>query len=159
MNNGLPCLIHHVCTRLFCAYFSKKAIWSQNIYIWSLLSLTFWWQITEHAKLLSSQKNDIVTKNSGSAACHNKSQMRETGSCAQRKRYSGATSWEDSGLPSQRPSPLPAQAHGSYGSREGKVLFLSIRLACFWCIQALSIHLSSFGCTQRKNLPLHRLGQ
>ena len=82
LNNGLPRLIHHVCTRLFCAYFSKKAIWSQNIYIWSLLSLTFWWQITEHAKLLSSQKNDIVTKISGSAACHNKSQMRETGSCA-----------------------------------------------------------------------------
>lgn len=84
--------------------------------------------------------------------------------------------WENVGLPSQRPSRLPAQAHSCYRDREGRacVLFnillafgtqefcLFIFLAfgwlrpcfsSFWCSWALSIHLSSFWHAQCKNLP------
>ena len=92
----------------------------------------------------------LETKNSGSAACHKENLV-----LVQKKRgNSHSPIWENGGVSSQRPSPLPVQACSSYRVREGRaIFFLSNYLASCQHAGALSIPLSSLWCIQCKNLP------
>lgn len=87
------------------------------------------WNKQDNWRLMISSQIDFhkcsnsVTENAGSAACHHKSQTRQTGAGTKGKRfYSGAT-WENGELPFQRPSPLLAQGQSSYLDREGSAFF------------------------------------
>ena len=83
-------------------------------------------------------------QNADLAAWCNASDARDGSWCKRKGFYSGAGTWENGGLPSQRPPPLPAQAPSSY--RDRSFIFLSNYHSSFWC-------------THCKNLPLHHLGQ
>ena len=95
----------------------------------------------------------------------------EAGASTKRKKFRCPTTWENSGLLSQRPSQNPpAQAQGPYKDREGSDFFLSNNLSSFWhtwgpfclyssfpCVQALSIHIPSFWHLYVRTSPRHIL--
>lgn len=98
-------------------------------------------------------------RNTGLGACHNERLIAEAGVAAKGKRFIRCCDWENAGLQSQRPTPLPDEAHSSSYRERREGLFLSNYLASFWSSGALSINISSFCHTQCKNVSLHHLGQ
>lgn len=74
-------------------------------------------------------EKQLVTEQVGSAACRSKSQICETDARPKGKRFIQVP--QDPEEWSQRPSPLPAQAHSSYRDSKGRPFFLPNYLVSF----------------------------
>ena len=71
--------------------------------------------------------------------------------CKRREGYSAALTWENSGLPSQRPSPLPAQALVLTVLGRGRLFFYPIILLTFGILRPFPFIFPGFGmCSVRK---------
>ena len=69
----------------------------------------------------------------------------EAGASTKRKKFRCPTTWENSGLLSQRPSQNPpAQAQGPYKDREGVIFFYPIIFLAFGTLGALSVYILAF---------------
>ena len=107
----------------------------------------------------------------GSAGCHNKSQINETGAGVKWKRLIQVL-WPGRMVdPCLKHNPPFLLKCSSYRDREGRNFFsyliniaiiwqvLSMHLYSFWYVRVLSNYLSSFWLAHCKNLPLCHLGQ